>query len=426
MSEQRKVPKLRFPEFTDDWEQHKLNEITSRVQGNNGRLNLQTLTISAGNGWMKQEDRFSANIAGKEQKNYTLLKQGELAYNHGNSKLAKYGAVFELKDFDEALVPRVYHSFRVNNKTNSSFIEYLFATKILDKELGKLVSSGARMDGLLNIGYEDFVSIKITVPSFEEQQKIASYFRKVDEIITLHQRKCEVLKKLKKGLLQKMFPKDGTNIPEIRFPEFTDAWEQREFDDFFEYIPHNSLSRDNLNYDEGEVKNIHYGDVLIKFGEVLNPTIEKIPFVNKDIKFDDKSCFLQDGDIVIADAAEDLTVGKCTEISNGCNQKLVAGLHTIPCRPKNKIEEGFLGFYLNSKAYHNQLLPLIQGTKVSSISKSSLKETWVTFPFSSNEQKKIGSFFLTLNNLITLHQRECIHLKRSTPYVKSSNQRKSV
>ena len=199
------IPEIRFPEFTDAWEQHKLNEITSRVQGNNGRLNLQTLTISAGNGWMKQEDRFSANIAGKEQKNYTLLKQGELAYNHGNSKLAKYGAVFELKDFDEALVPRVYHSFRVNNKTNSSFIEYLFATKILDKELGKLVSSGARMDGLLNIGYEDFVSIKITVPSFEEQQKIASYFRKVDEIITLHQRKLEVLKKLKKGLLQQMF-----------------------------------------------------------------------------------------------------------------------------------------------------------------------------------------------------------------------------
>ena len=200
-------------------------------------------------------------------------------------------------------------------------------------------------------------------------------------------------------------------VPKLRFPEFTDDWEQREFDDFFEYIPHNSLSRDNLNYDEGEVKNIHYGDVLIKFGEVLNPTIEKIPFVNKDIKFDDKSCFLQDGDIVIADAAEDLTVGKCTEISNGCNQKLVAGLHTIPCRPKNKIEEGFLGFYLNSKAYHNQLLPLIQGTKVSSISKSSLKETWVTFPFSSNEQKKIGRFFLTLNNLITLHQRRLEKLK---------------
>lgn len=175
-------------EYAHPWEQRKLKEITSRVQGNDGRVNLQTLTISAGNGWMKQEDRFSANIAGKEQKNYTLLKKGELAYNHGNSKLAKFGAVFELKDFDEALVPRVYHSFRVNNKTNSSFIEYMFATKLPDKELGKLVSSGARMDGLLNIGYEDFVGINITVPSLEEQQKIAYHFRKLDEVITLHQR----------------------------------------------------------------------------------------------------------------------------------------------------------------------------------------------------------------------------------------------
>ena len=199
------VPRIRFNGFSEPWEQRKLKEITSRVQGNDGRVNLQTLTISAGNGWMKQEDRFSANIAGKEQKNYTLLKKGELAYNHGNSKLAKFGAVFELKDFDEALVPRVYHSFRVNNKTNSSFIEYMFATKLPDKELGKLVSSGARMDGLLNIGYEDFVGINITVPSLEEQQKIAYHFRKLDEVITLHQRQYEQLVSLKKYLLSKMF-----------------------------------------------------------------------------------------------------------------------------------------------------------------------------------------------------------------------------
>ena len=186
---------------------------------------------------MKQEDRFSANIAGKEQKNYTLLKKGELAYNHGNSKLAKFGAVFELKDFDEALVPRVYHSFRVNNKTNSSFIEYMFATKLPDKELGKLVSSGARMDGLLNIGYEDFVGINITVPSLEEQQKIAYHFRKLDEVITLHQRELDSLKKLKKSLLQKMFPKNGEKIPELRFPEFTGDWEQRKLNELAEFNP---------------------------------------------------------------------------------------------------------------------------------------------------------------------------------------------
>lgn len=108
------VPKIRFPGFTEDWEQRKLGEISERVRGNDGRMDLPTLTISAGNGWMNQEDRFSGNIAGTEQKNYTLLKKGQLSYNHGNSKLAKYGAVFELRTYEEALVPRVYHSFKDN------------------------------------------------------------------------------------------------------------------------------------------------------------------------------------------------------------------------------------------------------------------------------------------------------------------------
>ena len=99
---------------------------------------------------MSQEDRFFGNIAGKEQKNYTLLHKGDLSYNHGNSKLAKYGTVFTLESYKEALVPRVYHSFRMID-ADASFIEYYFATKIPDRELAKLISSGARMDGLLNI-----------------------------------------------------------------------------------------------------------------------------------------------------------------------------------------------------------------------------------------------------------------------------------
>ena len=104
------------------WEQRKLGEVCSRVQGNDGRMDLPTLTISAANGWMKQEDRFSGNIAGKEQKNYTLLHKGELSYNHGNSKLAKYGTVFSLQTYEEALVPRVYHSFKIEDG-NADFLE---------------------------------------------------------------------------------------------------------------------------------------------------------------------------------------------------------------------------------------------------------------------------------------------------------------
>ena len=178
------------------WEQRKLGETCSRVQGNDGRMELPTLTISAANGWMKQEDRFSGNIAGKEQKNYTLLHKGELSYNHGNSKLAKYGTVFSLQTYEEALVPRVYHSFKVESGS-ADFIEYYFATKMPDRELRKLISSGARMDGLLNIGYDDFMGIKMMFPSTLEQDKIAEYFRALDHLITLHHRKCVVLRKKK-------------------------------------------------------------------------------------------------------------------------------------------------------------------------------------------------------------------------------------
>ena len=199
------VPEIRLDGFEGEWNKSKLKDVAHRIQGNDGRMDLPTLTISASGGWMNQIDRFSANIAGKEQKNYTLLKKGELSYNHGNSKLAKYGVVFELQDYEEALVPKVYHSFRVNQLANAKFIEIMFSTKIPDRELGKLVSSGARMDGLLNISFEDFMNIAIIIPTIEEQQAIGTYFSNLDNLITVHQEKISQLETLKKKLLQDMF-----------------------------------------------------------------------------------------------------------------------------------------------------------------------------------------------------------------------------
>ncbi|ALS37505.1 hypothetical protein ATZ35_10175 [Enterococcus rotai] len=199
------VPRIRFTDFDEEWELRKLDEITERVRGNDGRMDLPTLTISAGSGWLDQRDRFSGNIAGKEQMNYTLLKKGQLSYNHGNSKLAKYGAVFELRAYDEALVPRVYHSFETNVLATSDFIEYMFATKRPDRELAKLVSSGARMDGLLNINFDEFMGINVNIPSVEEQQKIGQHFKYLDNTIALHQQKLDQLKILKKAYLQNMF-----------------------------------------------------------------------------------------------------------------------------------------------------------------------------------------------------------------------------
>lgn len=213
MSKTKKVPNLRFQGFTDDWEQRKLGDITSRVKGNDGRMNLPTLTISAANGWLDQKERFSGNIAGKEQKNYTLLSKGELSYNHGNSKLAKYGAVFVLRDYEQALVPRVYHSFKMNRENSADFIEYSFATKNPDRELRKLVTSGARMDGLLNINFDNFMSIKLSISGYDEQLKIVEFLRKFDSLIALHQHKLDQLRVLKEILLQKLFANDQHDKP---------------------------------------------------------------------------------------------------------------------------------------------------------------------------------------------------------------------
>ena len=199
------VPEIRLEGFKGEWEKSKLKDVAHRVQGNDGRMDLPTLTISASGGWMNQMDRFSANIAGKEQKNYTLLKKGELSYNHGNSKLAKYGVVFELQEYEEALVPKVYHSFRVNQLADAKFIEIMFSTKIPDRELGKLISSGARIDGLLNISFDDFMNISIIIPTIKEQQAISAYFSTLDNLINSHREKISQLEDLKKKLLQDMF-----------------------------------------------------------------------------------------------------------------------------------------------------------------------------------------------------------------------------
>src|SRR5699024_5109952 len=180
---------LYHPEYQNKWQVFKLDDIAERVRDNDGRMNLPTLTISASKGWLNQEDRFSQNIAGKEQKNYTLLQKGMLSYNKGNSKVAPYGIAYKLENYKEALVPRVYHSFTAKENDSEDFIEYLFTSRKVDKELAKIITSGARMDGLLNINYKDFSSINILLPQIAEQKRIAKILRRTDTIIEISNKK---------------------------------------------------------------------------------------------------------------------------------------------------------------------------------------------------------------------------------------------
>ena len=196
--------------------------------------------------------------------------------------------------------------------------------------------------------------------------------------------------------------------PKVRFAGFTEAWEQREFKNLFKILPNNTLSRAELSFEKGIVKNLHYGDILIKFNEILDSCDKKIPFISREMNFEKiKNAILKNGDVVIADAAEDEAVGKCTEIFNiSQNEQIISGLHTIPCRPNIDFAQGFLGYYMNSNSYHSQLVPLMQGIKVLSLSKSSLQDTLITFPRTKKEQARIGTFFRHLDRLITLHQRK--------------------
>lgn len=190
-------------------------------------MNLPLLTISARYGWMTQQSRFSASIAGREKKNYTLLEKHQLSYNHGNSKVAIYGTVYELTNYDEALVPKVYHSFSLTPENSSKFIESYFHTKKLDAQLRKFIASTARMDGLLNISFDDFMKVKLFAPEQCEQSKISRIINLIEKLITLQQRKLEQLKQLKKAMLQQLFVDKNSKQPNLRFKNFNGEWEQR-------------------------------------------------------------------------------------------------------------------------------------------------------------------------------------------------------
>ena len=201
--------------------------------------------------------------------------------------------------------------------------------------------------------------------------------------------------------------KNEQNAPKIRFKGFTDAWELRKLSLSFDILQNNTLSRSELSIENGAARNVHYGDILVKYGEVLDLKTEELPFIQSSQTVDKlKGSFLQNGDIIMADTAEDETAGKCTEIANLDNMNVLAGLHTIPLRPKQKYAVGYLGYYMNSGSFHDKLLPLMQGTKVTSISKSALQGMSILRPADLEEQRQIGAYFRTLDHLITLHQRK--------------------
>lgn len=198
------VPKIRFKGFEGEWTWLKLGDISEQVK-RKAPINstAPVMMISALNGFINQSEKYSDNNAGSSLANYTLLKKGELSYNHGYSKTRNFGSCFNLL-VEEARIPFVYHSFRLTND-NDSFYAYYLNSGTKDKDLKRLVSSTARMDGLLNISFKNYMELSVPHPSLAEQQAIASYFTSLDRQISLQSQRLEKLKQIKSACLDKMF-----------------------------------------------------------------------------------------------------------------------------------------------------------------------------------------------------------------------------
>lgn len=406
MKETKNVPQLRFSGFDDDWEEMSFSEITYiSATKNKSNLPLESYSITNENGFIPQDEQFEngGTMKDADKKMYWIVPPKSFGYNPARINVGSIGYYDGKKD---VIVSSLYEIFKMTENCDDAFFWQWFKSDNLQKQVLKLQEGGVR----LYFYYDKLCMGEIKIPSKGEQQKIGSLLSNLDSLIQAKTKKLESFKAVKKSLLQKCFLKAGEKVPEMRF-ESNKEWASINFEDCFSFLSNNSFSRDELNYEKGYIKSLHYGDVLIKFGEILNVSTASLPYITQinSPKQYSKS-ILKNGDIVIADAAEDNTVGKCTEIQN-CTELLAAGLHTIAVRPKIEFAPTFLGFCINSESFHNQLLPLIQGTKVSSISKSAIVDTVIYYPISITEQQKIGQFFSKYDSLISAQQKEIDKLK---------------
>ena len=238
MQDNEKKPALRFKGFTDPWEQRKLGDAFERVvRKNTNNESRLPLTISAQDGLVDQITYFNNRVASRDVSNYYLVYNGEFAYNKSTSDGYPFGAVKRLDWYEKGVLSTLYIVFALKHpeKDDSDFMTVFYDTDRWHRGVAERAAEGARNHGLLNISADDFFDIDTTMPEDKaEQEKIGRLLKKLDTLITLHQRKYEKLVNIKKSMLDKMFPKNGASVPEIRFKGFTDLWEQRKLEEYLE------------------------------------------------------------------------------------------------------------------------------------------------------------------------------------------------
>lgn len=405
------TPLLRFPEFLNDeeWAMDSMESIFEIKNGYTPSKSNPDFWTDGTIPWFRMEDI---------RKNGHILSDSIQHITPGAVKSAGLFPTYSIIVATTATIGE--HALIIVDSLANQRFTFLSKRKSFDNRIDMLYfhyfmfiidewcKQNTNTGGLLSVNMDAFKKLVIPYPaSLSEQRKIAECFSSIDKQIEATNSKLQQLKVHKRGLIQRLFPAKGKTVPTVRFSEFKNdgEWEEHAFSDIFTFIPNNTLSRANLNNENGSVQNIHYGDVLIKFRECLNVQNERLPFISdvQDIERYHK-VRLVNGDVIIADTAEDETVGKCTELIGLAGEIIVPGLHTIAIRPNKMFASGYLGFYMNSNSYREQLTQIMQGIKVLSISKTAISHTKIRFPSSINEQEKIARSLSSINDEIKSYE----------------------
>lgn len=389
------VPKIRFKGFTDDWEQRKLGEVVEDyIEKTTVEDQYPVLTSSQQKGIVLQEEYFAGNrVSQNGNIGYFVIPRGYFAFR---SRSDNDTFVFNRNDaVDMGIISYFYPVFKPKG------VDSDFLLRRLNYGLENQIKINSEGTGQHVLSLKKFKNMIGSFPSYEEQQKIGEYFSKLDNLITLHQRKCEQTKELKKFMLQKMFPKKGEKNPEIRFPGFTDDWEQRKLGEMGStYTGLSGKTKEDFGH--GDAKFITYMNVF------SNP-IANLEMTDL-IEVDQKQNKVKKGDVFFTTSSETPEeVGmSCVMPVNADN--IYLNSFCFGYRPEVELDSNYLAYVLRADSFRKEMRILAQGISRYNISKAKVMEVEISVP-SLKEQKLVGSYCSTLDNLITLHQRKCEQLK---------------
>lgn len=403
IKETKKAPTIRFRDFTDDWEQRKLSDVAERVTRKNKNLeSTLPLTISAQYGLIDQNEFFDKRIASKDVSGYYLIRKGEFAYNKSTSNDAPWGAIKRLNRYESGVLSTLYIVFCIldKSKTCSDYLASYYDTNLWHKEVKNIAAEGARNHGLLNIAPADFFETKLMIPkNFEEQQMIGEYFSNLDNLITLHQRKLDQLKTLKKYFLQNMFPAKGEKVPRIRFKGFTGDWEQRKLSNCVGFrrgsFPQPYGNKEWYN-GEGAMPFVQVADVTDDM-KLVDDTKQKISKVAQPM-----SVFADKGSVLVTLQG---SIGRVAIMQYGA---FVDRTVLIFNKYNQDIDKIFWAYIIKEK-FINEARKAPGGT-IKTITKKALSNFDLVLP-SYEEQRKLGAFLVSIDSLITLHQRKLDQLQ---------------